>query len=140
MKAATTAMPARAMIAAGGPITPSKHIQASQDAAAMKASKGGSAAMASRKRQMGKRSAGGEAWRACQAGVPPSSANGMGVGMSLSCAPAKGRHLAVAKLLARCCQLQRKFGQRGCPKQKTARANTGGSLRGTAKHSRQAPG
>jgi hypothetical protein len=27
-------------------------------------------------------------WRARQAGVPPSSANGMGVGISLSCAPA----------------------------------------------------
>jgi hypothetical protein len=55
----------------------------------MNASKDGSAATASKKRQMGKRSAGGGVWRARQAGVPPSSANGMGVGISLSCAPAR---------------------------------------------------
>ena len=30
----------------------------------------------------------------------------------------KGRHLAVAKLLACGSELQRKFGQRGCPKQR----------------------
>jgi hypothetical protein len=54
----------------------------------MNTSRNGSAARASRKRQMGERSAGCRAWRARQAGVPPSSANGMGVGISLSCAPA----------------------------------------------------
>jgi hypothetical protein len=54
----------------------------------MNTSRNGSAARATRKRQMGKRSAGCRAWRARQAGVPPSSANGMGVGISLSCAPA----------------------------------------------------
>jgi hypothetical protein len=62
-----------------------------------------------------------------------------GVGIALSCAPAK-RHLAVAKLVSFGSELQRKFGQRGVPNKKTASANTGGSLRGTAKHSRQAPG
>jgi hypothetical protein len=59
MKAATAAMPASVMIAAGGPITPSKHIQARQDAAAMKANRNGSATAAKRKRQIGKRGAGG---------------------------------------------------------------------------------
>ena len=70
MKAARAAMPARAMIAPGGPITPWKHIQASQDAAAMNASRNGSAARANRKRQIRKRRAGGasggRARRACR--------------------------------------------------------------------------
>ena len=44
MRAARAAMPASAMTALGGPMTPSKHIQASQDAAAMNASRGGSRA------------------------------------------------------------------------------------------------
>ena len=89
-EAARAAMPTRAMTAPGGPMAPRKHIQASQDAAAMNANRNGSAARASRKRQIGKRGAECEAWRARQAGVPPSSANGMGVGISLSCAPARG--------------------------------------------------
>ena len=51
--------------ARAGPITPSKHTHASQDAAAMNASRGGSAASASsRKRQTVKPGVGGEAWRA----------------------------------------------------------------------------
>ncbi len=54
-------MPASAMTAPGGPTTPQKHIQASQDTAAMNASRGGSAATASRNRQIGKRDAGGKA-------------------------------------------------------------------------------
>ena len=45
----------------GGPMTPRKHIQASQDAAAMNARRGGSAARASKNRQTGNRGAGGEA-------------------------------------------------------------------------------
>jgi hypothetical protein len=43
-------------------MTPSKHIQDSQDAAIMNASRGGIAPTASRNRQIGKRGAGGEAW------------------------------------------------------------------------------
>ncbi len=58
MWAARAAMPARAMSAPSVPITPWKHIQASQDAAAMKANRNGSAAAAKRKRQIGKRGAG----------------------------------------------------------------------------------
>ena len=58
IRAARAAMPVRAMMAPGGPMTPRKHIQASQDAAAMNASRNGSAARASRKRQIGKRGAG----------------------------------------------------------------------------------
>jgi hypothetical protein len=72
IRAAREAMPASAMIAAGGPITRSKHIQANQDAAAMNVSRNGSEAAASP--QIRKRSAGGEAWRARQAGVAIASA------------------------------------------------------------------
>ena len=68
IKAARAAMPTRAMTALGGPMAPRKHIQASQDAVAMKANRNGSAATASRKRQIGKRGA------ECEAGVPSGSA------------------------------------------------------------------
>ena len=57
-------MPAKAMTAPGVPITPWKHIQASQDAVAMNASRSGSAATASRQRQIGKCGAAGGALRA----------------------------------------------------------------------------
>jgi hypothetical protein len=57
-------------------MTPPKHIQ---DVAIMNASRGGIAAPASRNRPIGKRGAGGGAWRPRQARVSPSSANGMGV-------------------------------------------------------------
>ena len=68
MRAARAAMPASAMTALGGPMTPRKHIQASQDAAAMNARRGGSAPRASKNRQTGNRGARGEA------GVPSESA------------------------------------------------------------------
>ena len=76
MRAARAAMPASAMTALGGSMTPRKHIQASQDAAAMNARRDGSAPRASKNCQTGKRSARGEA-AARQAGAPPSSSNGM---------------------------------------------------------------
>ena len=85
MRAARAAMPTSAMTAPGGPMTPRKHVQASQDAAAMNARRGGSAARASKNRQTENRGAGGEAG---QAGVPPSSSNGMGVAM---CCPVRER-------------------------------------------------
>ena len=70
MKAARAAMPTSAMTAPGGPMTPRKHIQASQDAAAMKASRNGSAAAASRNARSGSvvREArrGGRAKRECR--------------------------------------------------------------------------
>ena len=69
MRAARAAMPASAMTAPGSPMTPRKHIQASQDAAAMNARTGGSAARASKNRQT--RIVVREARRACQAEVPP---------------------------------------------------------------------
>ena len=68
IRAARAAMPASAMTALGGPMTPRKHIQASQDAAAMNARRGGSAPRASKNRQTGNRGARGEA------GVPSGSA------------------------------------------------------------------
>jgi len=61
MRAARAAMPASAMTAPGGPMTPRKHIQASQDAAAMNARRGGRAARVSKNRQTGNRGARGEA-------------------------------------------------------------------------------
>jgi hypothetical protein len=48
------------------PMTPWKHIHTSQDAAAMNASRNGSAVRASRKRQIGKRRRGGRAKRECR--------------------------------------------------------------------------
>ena len=55
MRDAKAAMPASAMTAPGGPMTPRMHIQASQDAAAMNAEH--------EPQDLGKRRAGGEAWR-----------------------------------------------------------------------------
>jgi hypothetical protein len=68
MRAARAAMPASTMTALGGPMTPRKHVQASKDAAAMNARRGGSAPRASKNRQTWNRGARGEA------GVPSGSA------------------------------------------------------------------
>ena len=118
IRAARAAMPASAMTALGGPITPRKHIQASQDAAAMNASRGGSAARASKNRQMGnvvrKARRGGRAKRECRR----RQSNGMGVGMCCPVrqrgAPPCGRETTRSRIEI----TSGKFGQRGCPKQK----------------------
>ena len=118
MKAARAAMPTRAMTAPGGPMAPRKHIQASQDAAAMKANRNGSAA--SREQKAPDR----KAWCGMRgvAGAPSGSAAVVskrdGRRHIVVLGANKGRHLAVAKLLACGSELQRKFGQRGCPKQR----------------------
>jgi hypothetical protein len=63
-----------------------------------------SAARASKNRQTENRGAGGEAG---QAGVPPSSSNGMGRSHDVVLCASDGRHLAAAKLLARGRELRR---------------------------------
>ena len=91
MRAARAAMPTSAMTAPGGPMTPRKHIQASQDAAAMNARRGGSAARASKNRQIGNRGAGGEAGR--PSGSAAVVVEWDGRSHVLSCAPAMGATL-----------------------------------------------
>ena len=82
----------------------------------MNASRNGSAARASRNRKIGNRGAGGEA------GVPSGSAAVVvewdGVANVLSCAPAMGATLRPRNYSLLVRNNQRKFGQRGCPKQK----------------------
>jgi hypothetical protein len=64
-------------------------------------------------------------WRA-KAGVPPSSVNGMGVGMSLSCAPAKGATLRSRNYSLAVRNNQRKVWAAWLSQTKAARGETGG--------------